>query len=63
MAEGINTLRSVKAKADELEVYMPLVQGLYAILIEQHEIKDIISGMMLAQQSTDVEFILPRHEV
>ncbi|MFD2228542.1 NAD(P)H-dependent glycerol-3-phosphate dehydrogenase [Alkalimarinus sediminis] len=63
VAEGINTLRSVKAKADELEVYMPLVQGLYAILIEQHEIKDIISGMMLAQQSTDVEFILPRHEV
>jgi len=63
VAEGINTLRSVKAKADELEVYMPLVQGLYAILIEQKEIKDIISGMMLAQQSTDVEFILPRHEI
>ncbi len=63
VAEGINTLRSVKTKADELEVYMPLVQGLYAILIEQKEIKSIISGMMLAQQSTDVEFILPRHEV
>jgi glycerol-3-phosphate dehydrogenase (NAD(P)+) len=63
VAEGINTLRTVKAKADELEVYMPLVQGLYAILIEQKEIKDIISGMMLAQQSTDVEFILPRHDI
>lgn len=63
VAEGINTLKSVKAKADELEVYMPLVQGLYAILIEQKEIKNIISGMMLAQQSTDVEFILPRNEV
>jgi len=63
VAEGINTLRTVKEKADELEVYMPLVQGLYAILIEQKEIKDIISGMMLAQQSTDVEFILPRHEI
>jgi glycerol-3-phosphate dehydrogenase (NAD(P)+) len=42
---------------------MPLVQGLYAILIEQKEIKSIISGMMLAQQSTDVEFILPRHKI
>lgn len=63
VAEGINTLRSVKEKADELDVYMPLVQGLYAILIEQKEVKDIISGMMLAQQSTDVEFVLPRHEI
>ncbi len=63
VAEGINTLRTVKEKADEIEVYMPLVQGLYAILIEQKEIKDIISGMMLAQQSTDVEFVLPRNEI
>ena len=63
VAEGINTLRSVKQKAEELDVYMPLVQGLYAILIEKKEIKDIISGMMLAQQSTDVEFILPRNEI
>lgn len=63
VAEGINTLRSVKKKAEELDVYMPLVQGLYAILIEKKEIKDIISGMMLAQQSTDVEFILPRNEI
>ncbi len=63
VAEGINTLRSVKEKAAELDVYMPLVQGLYAILIDKKEIKDIISGMMLAQQSTDVEFILPRHEI
>ncbi|WP_250658196.1 NAD(P)H-dependent glycerol-3-phosphate dehydrogenase [Alkalimarinus coralli] len=63
VAEGINTLRFVKHKADELEVYMPLVQGLYSILFEKKEIKSIISGMMLAQQSTDVEFILPRSEV
>ena len=35
VAEGVNTLRQVKQKADELGVYMPLVSGLHGILFEQ----------------------------
>jgi glycerol-3-phosphate dehydrogenase (NAD(P)+) len=63
VAEGINTLKFVKAKAEELDIYMPLVQGLYALLFGDADIKSLVNGLMLAQQSSDVEFILPREAV
>jgi len=53
----------VKTKADELNIYMPLVQGLYALLYGGEDLKTVINGLMMAQQSTDVEFILPRDSV
>jgi len=34
VAEGVNTIKVLKAKAEELQVYMPLVAGLHAILFE-----------------------------
>lgn len=58
-AEGVNTIRTVKGKSDELEVYMPLVHGLYAILFEGKSLKDVIQKLMLGEQNTDVEFVLP----
>ncbi|WP_230409144.1 NAD(P)H-dependent glycerol-3-phosphate dehydrogenase [Zooshikella harenae] len=58
VAEGVNTLRLVKTKADELGVYMPIVQGLYAILEEQKPIARVIRQLMLGEQKDDVEFIL-----
>jgi len=63
VAEGINTLKMVKNKADELGIYMPLVQGLYALLYGDEDLETVINGLMMAQQSTDVEFILPRDAV
>ncbi|MCP5162012.1 MAG: NAD(P)H-dependent glycerol-3-phosphate dehydrogenase [Hahellaceae bacterium] len=63
VAEGVNTLHLVKAKAESLGIYMPLVDGLHAIIFENKSVKDVISKLMLAQQSTDVEFILPREQV
>lgn len=62
VAEGVNTLLQVKAKAEEKGIYMPLVAGLHAILFEKKDISDVINRLMLAQQSTDVEFILTREE-
>lgn len=62
VAEGVNTLLQVKAKAEDLGIYMPLVSGLHAILFEDKEITQVISQLMLAQQSTDVEFVLTREE-
>ena len=56
VAEGINTVKSVKEKADELGVYMPLVNGLYKIIYQNDSIKNIISSLMLSEQSLDVEF-------
>lgn len=58
-AEGVNTIRLVKGKSEELEVYMPLVHGLYEILFEKKSLKEVIQKLMLGEQNTDVEFVLP----
>lgn len=56
VAEGVNTLRQVKQKADELGVYMPLVSALHGILFEQKKIADVVRGLMLGEQNYDVEY-------
>lgn len=63
VAEGVNTTRLVKTKADEMGIYMPLVQALYLVLFEGHNPKEMAGSMMGREQSTDVEFVLPRSEV
>lgn len=57
VAEGVNTLRQVKQKADELQVYMPLVTGLYAVLFQNKAIVDVAHGLMVGEQANDVEFL------
>ena len=57
VAEGINTLGLLKSEADRREVYMPLVNGLYAILYERQTVADVLGQMMLAEQTQDVEFV------
>lgn len=54
--EGVNTLKTVKHKADELGVYMPLVQALYAVLFMQQNIESIIQQLMTGEANTDVEY-------
>ena len=56
VAEGVNTTRLVKKKADELGIYMPLATGLYATLFEQNSIQDSLKTMMLSEQNMDVDF-------
>ena len=58
-AEGVNTIALVKQKSVELEVYMPLVHGLHEILFEDKALMDVIKHLMLGEQNTDVEFVLP----
>ncbi len=55
VAEGVNTLKIVKQKADELNVYMPLVQGLYAILWESKDILAVVQGLMSGELNSDVD--------
>lgn len=57
VAEGVNTLRQVKQKADELQVYMPLVSGLYAVLFQQKAIAEVARGLMVGEQAHDVEYL------
>lgn len=57
VAEGVNTLKVLRAKSQELDVYMPLVAGLHAILFEGRTLEQIIGGLMTGEPKTDVDFI------
>ncbi|MHA7878390.1 MAG: NAD(P)H-dependent glycerol-3-phosphate dehydrogenase [Saccharospirillum sp.] len=56
-AEGINTLRMVHDKAAEMQVYMPLVNGLYAIIFDNQPIREVSSRLMSGDLAQDVEFM------
>lgn len=54
-AEGVNTLKLVKLKAEELGVYMPLVTGLHKILFENADVKEVTRSLMLGDKAHDVD--------
>ena len=56
VVEGVNTLRLVKSKVEELNIDMPLVSGLYALLFEAQPEDKIIRQLMLSEQTNDVDF-------
>ena len=56
-AEGINTLRMVNDKAEELGIYMPLVKGLYSIIYEDMPVEAISKKLMSGDLAQDVEFM------
>lgn len=56
VAEGVNTVRIVKHKADELGVYMPLANGMYDILFADRPLAEVAEGLMMGEQNTDVEY-------
>jgi glycerol-3-phosphate dehydrogenase (NAD(P)+) len=58
--EGVNTVKLVKHKSEQLGIYMPLVSGLYAVLFEEKPLRDVMRHLMLSEQNTDVEFSVPR---
>lgn len=60
LAEGINTVRLVKHKADELDIYMPLVDGLYEILFSNKSVAEVVQALMMGDLTTDVEFEMIR---
>mgnify|MGYP000170270492 FL=1 len=63
VAEGVNTVRLVRDKAHAAGVYMPLAEGLYQVLFEGVPARDMARLLMLGEQSSDVEFVLPRKAV
>lgn len=56
VAEGVNTLRVVKQKADEIGIYMPLASGLHSILFGGQNIGEVVQALMTGEITTDVEF-------
>lgn len=59
VAEGVNTLHALQQKAAELDVYMPLVNGLHAVLFEGYPLQKVIGGLMSGEPKTDIDFISP----
>jgi len=57
LAEGVNTIAVVHARARELDVNMPIVQGLHEILFEGRALAEVLVRLMLAEQRDDVAFV------
>jgi len=56
VAEGVNTVKIVKHKADELGIYMPLASAMYEILFSHRPLADVAKGLMMGEQNSDVEY-------
>jgi glycerol-3-phosphate dehydrogenase (NAD(P)+) len=56
VAEGVNTLKQVQQKAREMNVYMPLADGLYQIVYEGKTVDQVLSALMHGEGALDVEF-------
>lgn len=61
-AEGINTIRQVRAQALALDVYMPLTCALYDVIFEGMPPLGIALSLMQTGHRSDVEFVLPHAE-
>ena len=56
-AEGVNTLKLVKERADEKKIYMPLASGLYRILFQHSTIAEELQHLTGSALNSDVEFV------
>jgi glycerol-3-phosphate dehydrogenase (NAD(P)+) len=63
VAEGVNTLRYINTKSDELGIYMPLVKGAYAVLFTQVDPRLVAKELMTGENTTDVEFTLAKTDI
>ena len=55
-AEGVNTVAVVHERAAQLNISMPLCQGLYEILHANRPVKEVVSSLMDRDQKQDVEY-------
>ena len=62
-AEGINTIVQVRARSNELDVYMPITCALYEVIFEGAPPMNIALSLMKNGHRSDVEFVLPHHLV
>ena len=62
-AEGINTIVQVRSRSEELDVYMPITAALYDVIFEGAPPLTIALSLMKNGHRSDVEFVLPHHEV
>ena len=56
VAEGVNTLKELCKKTDELGIDMPLARGIYAIIFERQNYLRVFRRLVDNMQESDVEF-------
>ena len=56
VAEGVNTVRIVKAKLAELGIRMHVLEGLHALMFEGKDLTTVLQQLMTVPQMSDVEF-------
>ena len=56
LAEGVNTLKAVYERKEKMELYMPLVDALYRVIVCDENIQTAIVELMTAEQKDDVDF-------
>lgn len=56
LAEGVNTLKAVYKRKERMNLYMPLVDALYRVLVCGEDIQTAIVDLMTAEQKDDVDF-------
>lgn len=56
VAEGVNTVRIVKAKLPELGIRMHILEGLHALMFEGKDLPTVLQQLMTVPQMSDVEF-------
>lgn len=59
LAEGVNTLSVVHERARDLDVYMPLADGLHRVLFDGEDLAAVVTDLMTGGQPVDVEFAQP----
>jgi glycerol-3-phosphate dehydrogenase (NAD(P)+) len=62
-AEGINTIVQVRARAEELDVYMPITCALYEVIFEHAPPLSVALSLMKNGNRSDVEFVLPHQQL
>ena len=55
-AEGVNTVRIVKARIATLGIRMHILEGLHALLFEGKDLATVLQQLMNVPQMEDVEF-------
>jgi glycerol-3-phosphate dehydrogenase (NAD(P)+) len=58
-AEGINTIVQVKARSEELDVYMPITCALHDVIFNGAPPMSVALSLMKNGHRSDVEFVLP----
>lgn len=56
LAEGVNTLKAVYQRKEKMELYMPLVDALYRVLVCGEDLQTAIVDLMTTEQKDDVDF-------